>query len=95
MVFVPVRVLQDDRIVVVRGAPIRLESVPVRVVGQVPSQVTSEGGHLIGQPLTRRHPVWLPLEHRQVLDLVNTRVDDLYGGAARPDHSHLLAGEIE
>ena len=52
-------------------------------------------GHVVGQPLTRGDPVGLALEHRQVLDLVDARIDDLHGGAAGPDDRHPFTGEVQ
>ena len=52
-------------------------------------------GHVVGQPLARRDPVRLALEHRQVLDLVDTSVDDLHSGAAGPDDRHPFTREIQ
>ena len=37
----------------------------------------------------------LALEHRQVLDLLDARVDDLHGGAAGSDDRHPLAGQVQ
>src|SRR5271156_7016 len=51
--------------------------------------------HVVGQPVTGGHPVRLTLEHGQVLHLVDTRVDDLHGGAAGPDDGDLLTGEVQ
>ena len=75
--------------------PVGLQPVPVRVVRHVAPEVAPIVRHIVTGPLARCDPVRLTLEHRQMLDLVDTRVDDLDRGAARPDDGDPFAGEVE
>ena len=61
----PLRIPQDDGIVVVGCRPVGLQPVPVRVVRQSAAEVASVLRHVVSWPLARCHPVRLPLKHRQ------------------------------
>ena len=61
----------------------------------MPAEIAAVLGHVIGQPLARSNPVRLPLEDRQMLDLVDAGVDDLHRCAACTDDRHPLAVQVQ
>ena len=52
-------------------------------------------GHVVGEPFARRDPVRLALEHSQVLDLVDTGIDNLHSGATGSDDRHPFTSEVQ